>query len=122
MRKLVRYLPRIFHVNWFRKTADGKFLWPGYGDNMRVLKWIVERCQLGAHAIENAIGWVPEYQDLDMRGIEKEMTAEKFAEVQKIDASEWHRELVTQDELFIKLYSQLPKELVFQRELLVSRL
>ena len=122
MRRLVKHLPRVFHVNWFRKNADGKFLWPGYSDNMRVLKWIVQRCQLGAHAIETSIGWVPEYQDLDMRGLEKEMTAEKFAEAQKIDTSEWHRELVMQDELFIKLYSQLPKELVFQRELLIARL
>ena len=122
MRRNVKHLPRVFHVNWFRKDNDGRFLWPGFGDNMRVLKWIVQRCQMGAHAIETSIGWVPEYQDLDMHGMEKEMTPEKFAEVQKIDTSEWHRELVMQDELFIKLYSQLPKELVFQRELLVSRL
>ena len=122
MRRLVKHLPRVFHVNWFRKSAEGKFLWPGFGDNMRVLKWIVQRCQLGAHAIETSIGWVPEYQDLDMHGLEKEMTPEKFAEAQKIDTSEWHRELVMQDELFIKLYSQLPKELVFQRELLIARL
>ena len=122
MRRLVKHLPRVFHVNWFRKSAEGKFLWPGFGDNMRVLKWIVQRCQLGAHAIETSIGWVPEFQDLDMRGLENEMTPEKFAEAQKIDESEWHRELVMQDELFIKLYSQLPKELVFQRELLIARL
>ncbi len=122
MRRHVKHLPRVFHVNWFRKGDHGKFLWPGYGENMRVLKWIVQRCQLGAHAIETSIGWVPEYQDLDMRGLEHEMPPEKFAEVQKIDTSEWHHELVMQDELFIKLYSDLPKELVFQRELLISRL
>ena len=122
MRRNVKHLPRVLHVNWFRKDSLGKFLWPGFGDNMRVLKWIVQRCQLGAHAIETSIGWVPEYQDLDMRGLEKEMTAEKFAIAQKIDTSEWHHELVMQDELFIKLYSQLPKELVFQRELLIARL
>jgi phosphoenolpyruvate carboxykinase (GTP) len=122
MRRLVKHLPRVFHVNWFRKGAHGKFLWPGYGENMRVLKWIVQRCQLGAHAIETSIGWVPEYQDLDMQGLEQEMSAEKFAEAQKIDMAEWHHELVMQDELFIKLYSHLPKELIFQRELLISRL
>ena len=105
-----------------QKDTEGKFLWPGFGDNMRVLKWIVQRCQLGMHAIETAIGWVPEYLDLDMRGLEKEMTPEKFEELQKIDPSEWHRELVLQDELFMKLYSHLPKELIFQRELLISRL
>jgi phosphoenolpyruvate carboxykinase (GTP) len=109
-------------VNWFRKSAEGKFLWPGFGDNMRVLKWIVQRCQRGAHALETAIGWVPEYVDLDMTGLEGVITPEAFEELQKIDPTEWHRELVLQDELFIKLYSHLPKELVFQRELLISRL
>ncbi len=122
MRRHVKHLPRIFHVNWFRKSPEGKFLWPGFGDNMRVLKWIVQRCQLGMHAIETSIGWVPEYADIDMRGLENEIPEEAFNAVQKIDTSEWHRELVMQDELFMNLYSQLPKELIFQRELLISRL
>ena len=122
MRRLVRHVPRVFHVNWFRKSSEGKFLWPGFGDNMRVLKWIVERCQKGAHALETSIGWVPEYQDLDMSGLGGKITPEAFEELQKIDPAEWHRELVLQDELFMKLYSHLPKELVFQRELLISRL
>ncbi len=122
MRREVKHLPRIFHVNWFRKDAAGKFLWPGYGDNMRILKWIVQRCQLGMHAIETSIGWVPEYRDIDLRGLEKEMTEKRFEEAQKIDPSEWHRELAMQDELFMHLYSDLPKELIFQRELLISRL
>ena len=121
MRHFVKNLPRVFHVNWFRKSPEGKFLWPGFGDNMRILKWIVERSKFGAHAIETSIGWVPEYQDIDLRGLEG-FTEEKFDEVQKIDHVEWHRELVMQDELFLKLYSQLPKELIFQRELLISRL
>lgn len=122
MRRLIKHLPRVFHVNWFRKSAEGKFLWPGFGENMRILKWIVQRCQVGMHAIETSIGWVPEYEDIDMRGIEKGMTKEKFDQAQRIDTGEWHRELMLQDELFLKLYSQLPKELVFQRELLISRL
>jgi phosphoenolpyruvate carboxykinase (GTP) len=122
MRREVKHLPRIFHVNWFRKDANGKFLWPGYGDNMRVLKWIVQRCQLGMHAIETSIGWVPEYADLDLRGLEEKMPEERFDEAQKIDVSEWHQELVMQDELFMRLYSDLPKEIIFQRELLISRL
>jgi phosphoenolpyruvate carboxykinase (GTP) len=121
MRKFVKHLPRIFHVNWFRKGSDGRFLWPGFGDNMRVLKWIVQRCQMGAHAIETSIGWVPEYADLDMKDLAS-MNPEAFGEAQKIDPAEWHRELLLQDELFMKLYSHLPKELVFQRELLISRL
>ncbi len=122
MKKLVKYVPRIFHVNWFRKSDEGKFLWPGFGDNMRVLKWIVQRCQRGAHALETSIGWVPEYKDLDMSGLEEKITPENFEELQKIVPAEWHRELVLQDELFMKLYSHLPKELIFQRELLISRL
>jgi phosphoenolpyruvate carboxykinase (GTP) len=122
MRKLIKYVPRIFHVNWFRKNADGKFLWPGYGENTRILKWMVERCRFGAHALETTIGWLPDYEDIDMEGLEKTITPEVFAEAQKIDTSEWHRELLLQDELFIKLYSELPKDLIFQRELLMSRL
>ncbi len=122
MRGKVKHLPRIFHVNWFRKSDEGKFLWPGFGENMRVLKWIVQRCGFGAHALETSVGWVPQYEDLDMKGIEGEITAEKFDGMQKIDAEEWQRELLMQDELFFKLYSSLPKELIFQRELLISRL
>ena len=122
MRKLIKYVPRIFHVNWFRKNADGKFLWPGYGENTRILKWMVERCRFGAHALETTIGWLPDFKDIDMHGLEKTVTPEVFAEAQKIDTAEWHRELLLQDELFIKLYSELPKDLIFQRELLMSRL
>ncbi|HMP74351.1 MAG TPA: phosphoenolpyruvate carboxykinase (GTP) [Kiritimatiellia bacterium] len=121
MRHLITYAPRIFHVNWFRRDKEGNWLWPGYGENMRVLQWIVERCRHGKHAIESSIGWVPEYEDIDWRGLD-EMTRERFDEVMKIEPTEWHHELVLQDELFIKLYSHLPKELVFQRELLISRL
>ena len=122
MRSKIKHVPRIFHVNWFRKDENGKFMWPGYGDNMRVLKWVVQRCQFGAHALETPIGWVPEYDDLDMGGLEDKVTRELFAKIQHIDQTEWHRELVLQDELFFKLYTRLPKEIVFQRELLISRL
>jgi len=97
-------------------------MWPGFGDNTRVLKWIAERVSCGAHALETAVGWIPEYKDLDMRGLESEITEEKFAELQRLDRKEWHQELLMQDELFLSLYSSLPKELIFQRELLISRL
>ncbi len=122
MRKLIKYVPRIFHVNWFRKNAAGEYLWPGFGDNARILGWMVNRCRFGAHALESSIGWLPDYDDLDMHGIEDSFPREVFAEAQKIDTAEWHRELLLQDELFIKLYSNLPKEIIFQRELLMSRL
>jgi len=122
MRRKVKVLPRIFHVNWFRKDEAGKFLWPGFGENMRVLKWIVERCRHGAHALETSVGWVPNYEDIDMRGLEKEITPEVWDKLQLLDRGDWQKELIMQDELFFKLYANLPKELVFQRELLISRL
>jgi len=121
MRKSIKILPRIFHVNWFRKDSEGNFYWPGFGDNMRVLEWIIGRCHGQRDAREGSIGWVPRYQDLNTEGIEG-MTAERFAEMMKIDPDEWRRELVFQNELFLKIYHELPKELIYQRELLIARL
>ena len=122
MRQSIKYVPRIFHVNFFRKGSDGSYLWPGFGENMRILQWMVERCRHGAHALETSIGWLPEFDDINMNGLEKHVSRENFNEAMKIDTAEWHRELLMQDELFIKLYSQLPKEIIFQRELLIARL
>ena len=89
---------------------------------MRVLKWIIERCRHGAHGLETAVGWVPNYEDVDMSGIEDKITPEVWDKLQLIDKADWQKELIMQDELFFKLYPNLPKELVFQRELLISRL
>ncbi|WP_040548879.1 phosphoenolpyruvate carboxykinase (GTP) [Pedosphaera parvula] len=121
MRKLIKYPPRIFHVNWFRKDANGEFLWPGFGENMRVLKWIVDRCKGRANANETPLGWVPGPESFDLGGLEG-YTPEKLSQAQTINYEDWRRELLQQDELFMKLYSNLPKEMIFQRELLVSRL
>lgn len=121
MRKLIKILPRIFHVNWFRKDAGGEFYWPGFGENMRVLEWVVGRCHGHADAREGPIGWVPRFEDINTEGLEG-MTRERFAEMMKIDPEEWRRELVFQNELFIKIYHELPKELIYQRELLIARL
>jgi len=121
MRKLIKYPPRIFHVNWFRKDAQGEFLWPGFGENMRVLKWIVDRCRGKADANETPLGWVPGPRDFDLSNMDG-FNPQKVAKAQEIDLEEWRKELLSQDELFIKLYSDLPKELIFQRELLVARL
>jgi len=120
MRKFIQHVPRIFHVNWFRKDA-GEFLWPGFRDNMRVLKWIVDRCHGRANANETPLGWVPGPNSFDLEGMPA-FTPERLAKAQTIDLDEWRRELLSQDELFMKLYAHLPKEMVFQRELLVSRL
>jgi len=121
MRKQIKYPPLIFSVNWFRKDKEGKFLWPGYGENMRVLKWIVDRCNGQAGAYETAIGWAPKFEEFSIEGLENFGEAE-FNEAERVDKEEWYRELLQQDELFFKLYERLPKEMVFQRELLVSRL
>jgi phosphoenolpyruvate carboxykinase (GTP) len=121
MRKLLKFPPRIFHVNWFRKDAAGQFLWPGFGENMRVLKWIVDRCHARARATETALGWVPGPQDIDLTGLE-DFSAGQLEKALAIDVEEWRRELLMQEELFLKLNTSLPKELIFQRELLVSRL
>jgi phosphoenolpyruvate carboxykinase (GTP) len=121
MRKKITKVPRIFHVNWFRKGADGRYLWPGFGENMRVLKWIVDRCRGRADADETVLGWVPGPQSFDLGGLAG-VTAEDMRQLQSINHDEWRREVLSQDELFLKLYSHLPKELIFQRELLVARL
>ncbi len=121
MRKLITLLPRIFHVNWFRKNEAGEYLWPGYSENMRVLKWIVDRCHGRADANETPLGWVPGAHSFDLGGMDG-YTPDKLAQAQNINLEDWRRELLSQDELFMRLYSHLPKELIFQRELLVSRL
>ena len=112
--------PRIFHVNWFRKGADGQFLWPGFAQNMRVLRWIVERVQGRALASESPIGWTPRYESIDWRGLD--FPRETFDELQAFDPAAWRRELVDQQELFIDIHDHLPPEMVYERELLICRL
>jgi phosphoenolpyruvate carboxykinase (GTP) len=121
MRKSITCLPRIFHVNWFRKDQQGKFMWPGFGENMRVLKWIVDRCHGRADAEETPLGWVPGPRAFDLDGM-KDFSPAMLDKLQTINTEEWRKEVIAQDELFIKVYSNLPKELIFQRELLVARL
>ena len=121
MRKLIKNPPRIFHVNWFRKDNDGQFMWPGFGENMRVLKWIADRCHGQGDANETPLGWVPSPESFDIKGMTG-FTHDQFDKLQAINTEDWRREILQQDELFMKLYSHLPKELVFQRELLVSRI
>jgi phosphoenolpyruvate carboxykinase (GTP) len=121
MRKLIKYPPKFFHVNWFRKDAEGHFMWPGFGENMRVVKWIVDRCLGRSGAYESPLGWLPKAQDIDLVGLPG-MTPEKFEALQAIDIEAWKKEVISQDELFVKLYEHLPKELIFQRELLIARL
>jgi phosphoenolpyruvate carboxykinase (GTP) len=121
MRKLLKRPPKMFHVNWFRKSDAGEFLWPGFGDNLRVLQWIVNRCRGRVYAEETPLGWMPSADDIDITGMEG-YTRENLESALALDVEGWKREVLLQDELFIKLHSDLPKELLFQRELLISRL
>ena len=112
--------PRIFSVNWFRKDENGKFAWPGYGENMRVLKWIVERSRGKSKGIETPLGWMPRYEDMDWRGLD--FSKEQWDKVMNLDRDIWLKEIAMHDDLFFKLYDRLPKEMTFIRELLVSNL
>ncbi len=112
--------PRIFGVNWFRKDANGKFLWPGYSDNMRILKWVVERVHGRSFGIESPLGWMPRYEDLDWRGMK--FTPDDFNKVMSVDREQWKQEILSHEELFYKLYDRLPKEFIWMRELILSSL
>ncbi len=116
----IQNAPRIFGVNWFRKDENGKFAWPGFGENMRVLRWVVERVKGETSAVESPLGWMPRYEDIDWRGLD--FTEEEFNKVMDIDTEVWKQELLGHEELFSKLYNKLPKEIFFMRELLVSGL
>ena len=120
MQRTLSETPLIFNVNWFRKDSDGNFLWPGFSENMRPLRWIVERATGRAGAKETAIGWMPRYSDLDWRGLD--MNEEDFNELMHIDRQRARMQTLPHEELFLKLHSHLPKEMIFQRELLISRL
>jgi len=112
--------PRIFHVNWFRKGEDGKFLWPGYGENMRILKWIVDRVHGHVQSRETPIGWTPCYDDIEWEGLD--FSRELFDELVHVDRDQWRKEVLGHEELFISLHSHLPPSLIYERELLICRL
>jgi len=113
--------PRIFGVNWFRKDAEGKFMWPGFGENMRVLKWIVGRINGNASSIESPVGWMPRYEDMDWTGL-KDFTRTDFENIMTVDREPWKKELLSHEELFSRFYDKLPKEFIFMKELLLSAL
>lgn len=113
--------PRIFSVNWFRKDENGKFLWPGFGQNMRVLKWIIQRLRGSISAVECPIGWMPRYEDMDWTGLAS-FDKEKFAKVMDVEREAWKKELLSHEELFEAMYDKLPKEFFLMKELLLSSL
>jgi phosphoenolpyruvate carboxykinase (GTP) len=114
MGKRVTKPPKIFAVNWFRKDGEGRFVWPGFGENMRVLQWIVGRCDGSAHAAETPLGLMPAYDDLVWDGLD--FGAERYAQVTAIRRDEWTRELAAHDALFERVGNRQPVALTTERE------
>src|SRR4051812_12162487 len=112
--------PKVFLVNWFRRGKDGKFLWPGFGENMRVLKWVVDRARLRVGGQETLFGWVPKAGDLDLSGLD--IPHDKVDEATNIDLDEWKKEILSYGEFFEKLGPAMPPALKLHRDLLLARI
>ena len=113
-------LPRIFYVNWFRRSPDGAFLWPGFGENIRVLKWAIERIEGTAAAVETPIGYVPAAGALDVNGLD--VSPSDLSAVTSVDVEEWRSELPQIEEWFAKIGDQLPTGMRDELEALRLRL
>jgi phosphoenolpyruvate carboxykinase (GTP) len=121
MGKSVHHPPRIFRVNWFRKDANGKFIWPGFGENMRVLEWVVGRCHGTRHGVNTALGIIPRFEDLNWDGLQK-FTRTQYDEIAGVDAPAWQAEVASHDELLDKLGTRLPPALALCRSQLQGKL
>jgi len=120
MQRSLSVTPRIFQVNWFRKDGNSEFLWPGFRQNFRILKWIVDRVHGRTRTKETPIGWTPFYEDIDWRGLD--FPRARFDMLEKVDREAWKREVISHEELFILLHAHLPPEMIYERELLICRL
>jgi phosphoenolpyruvate carboxykinase (GTP) len=114
MGRAVKQPPKMFRVNWFRRDANGRFIWPGFGENMRVLQWIAQRCQGRAEGVETELGIMPRFEDLNWQGLEK-VSKNQYGELTSIDLAAWRDELQSHDELFAKLGKHLPAALESRR-------
>jgi phosphoenolpyruvate carboxykinase (GTP) len=120
MQKSITHLPKIFQVNWFRQDKNGKYLWPGFGDNMRVLEWVVNRVHGRVPTQETLLGWVPRQGDINTQGLD--LSPDSMAEATSIKPDEWKTELKSQEVFFEQLGTKAPEALMLQRKLLISRL
>ncbi len=120
MQRALSSTPKIFQVNWFRKDEQGHFLWPGFSQNMRVLKWIVDRVHSRSGGKETPIGWMPRYEDIYWGGLE--FPKASFEELQQFDRAAWRTEVIEHEGLFIEIHDHLPPEMIYERELLICRL
>jgi phosphoenolpyruvate carboxykinase (GTP) len=112
--RAIKTPPKVFSVNWFRRDENGKFIWPGYGENMRVLKWVVERCEGKAGAKDTPIGRMPRYEDLYLEGLD--VSRETYEKLTNVDTTAWRDEAKDHARLFDDLKSRLPKELAQRRD------
>jgi phosphoenolpyruvate carboxykinase (GTP) len=113
-------LPEIFHVNWFRRDANGKFLWPGYGENLRVLRWIIDRCEKRVDAIETPIGFLPKHGDIDTKGLD--VSGSTLDQLLAVDPQQWRAEMENIGEYFADFGERLPAELSAEHQKVLSAL
>ena len=118
--RIISDFPRIFRVNWFRRDEKGNFIWPGFGENMRVLKWIVDRIHGRGNGVESPIGFMPRHQDIHWKGLNYD--PEMFYRIMSVDRDQIRRDINAHEELFDNFYDRLPKEFIYHKELMKSRL
>jgi len=120
MGQLISNPPKIFNVNWFRLDDEGNFMWPGFGDNLRVLEWILGRCDGSAHAVESPIGFMPTPEDINTEGLN--ISSEALSDILSVDKDLWKQEAESVRELYSKFEGTLPKELSEQLDILENNL